>query len=183
MNDPANSAPGNAHWYAVYCKHRHERAVRDRLVGLNLSAHVADYQARVRWGSRQRTTTKNLLPGYVLVHEEMTPAKYLRVLQAPGVVRFVGNPWPWLSWIPEDQMESIRLLLRSREEFADVSFWREGDQVEVLAGPLAGLRGYYGGSAGRWASVVVSVDLLQRSVSVRVNPADLRLVSRRLAVA
>jgi len=164
-------------WYAVYCKHRHERAAAERLASRGFPIYLPEYHTRVKWGARQREVKKNLMPGYLFVQAKMDVGNYVRVLQTPSVVKLVGNAWPRLSWIPEEQMESMRLVLESREKFEEVAYWRVGDQIEVVAGPLAGLRGLYAGEGNHKGSVIVSIDLLQRSVSVAVNAADLRLVS------
>ncbi len=170
-------------WYAIYCKSRHEHMVNDRLAAKGVTAYLADRETRVQWGERQRKIKKNLLPGYVLVQAEMNPRVYLEVLQTQSVVKFVGNPWPNLSWIPEEQVESLRLLLGSQIQFEEVPYWRSGEKVEVVGGPLTGLRGVVAGQAHRKNRVVVSIDLLQRSMAVEIDAYLLqRLEPCRLAV-
>ena len=128
------------------------------------------------WGTRRRQVKRNLLPGYLFFQASMNAENYIRVLQTPGVVKLVGNPWPQLSWVPEEQIESLGLLLKSREVFESVAYWQVGDKVEVIAGPLKGLRGVYAGMAGRQGRVILSIDLLQRSLSVEVDASDLSWV-------
>jgi transcription antitermination factor NusG len=166
--------PLKTHWYAIYCKSRHERQVNERLFIKNITTYLADYETRVQWGARLRKVRKNLLPGYVLVQAQMDSRAYLDILQTPSVVKFVGNPWPRLSWIPDDQVESLRLLLGSRQRFDEVPYWRAGERVEVIAGPLIGLKGLVAGWANRKNRVIVSIDLLQRSVAVEVDTHLLR---------
>lgn len=163
-------------WYAVYCKSRQERVVSSELALKGISGYVADCTRRVQWGTRVRQVRQNLLPGYVLVQARMDPEKYVRILQTPGVVRFVGNHWPRLSWIPDEQVESLRLLLRSREHFKDIPYWSVGERVEVTYGALAGVRGFVAGGTNRKNHVIVSIDLLQRSVAVEVDVSCLRRV-------
>jgi transcription antitermination factor NusG len=123
-----------------------------------------------------------LLPGYLFLEANMDGDSYIRVLQTPGVVKLVGRSWPCLSSVPDEQMESLRLLLKSREGFESVAYWRAGDEVEVMSGPLKGLRGLYAGLASQRGRVIVSIDLLQRSLSVEADPSDLRWL-RPLRVA
>jgi len=148
--------------------------VADRLTGDGFQTCLAEYETGVLWGTRRRQVKRNLLPGYLFLQARLTVEGYVRVLRTPGVVKLVGNPWPRLSWVPEEQIESLRLLLKSRERFESVAYWRVGDKVEVMAGPLKGLRGLYGGMAGQKGRVIVSIDLLQRSQSVEVGASDLR---------
>ncbi|MGH7495678.1 MAG: transcription termination/antitermination protein NusG [bacterium] len=161
-------------WYAIYCISRHERQVNERLNAKGISTFLAEALMRVQWGSRIRKVNKNLLPGYVLVHAQMDPDTYLRALQTPSVVKFVGNPWPNLSWIPDEQVDSLRLLLGSGETFSETPYWKSGDRVEVIAGPLMGLKGLVVTGESRRQRVIVSLDLLQRSLAVEVDSANLR---------
>jgi transcription antitermination factor NusG len=161
-------------WYAIYCKSRHERIVDERLMAKGIATYLADREMRVRWGDRQRKARINLLPGYVLVQAEMNAQIYLEILQTRSVVKFVGNPWPNLSRIPDEQVESLRLLLGSHEPFEEVPYWHSGERVEVIGGPLTGLRGVVAGWKNRKNRVVVSIDLLRRSMAVEVEAHLLR---------
>jgi transcription antitermination factor NusG len=169
------------HWYAIYCKSRHERRVHNRLTAKGIVSYLADYETKAQWGPRLRKFTKNLLPGYVLVQACMDPKIYLKILQTESVVKFVGRPYPQLSWIPDKQVQSLRLLLESRCAFDEVSYFnagfKAGDQVEVITGPLAGLRGVVNGPANPKHRVIVSIDLLQRSVALEIDAYLLRRVN------
>jgi transcription antitermination factor NusG len=148
--------------------------VAERLIGNGLHAYVAEYETRVLWGARRRQIKTNLLPGYVFVEAAMDLERYVRLLQTPGVVKLVGNPWPRLSWVPVEQFKSLQLVLKSRERFENEAFWQPGDNVEVIAGPLKGVRGLYSSMANEKGRVIVSIDLLHRSLSVEVGASDLR---------
>ena len=169
-------------WYVVYCRHRHDRAVAERLSVNGFHTYLAEYEARALWGLRCRHVKRNLLPGYVFFEARMDVESYIHVLQTPGVVKLVGRSWPHLSAVPTEQIESLRLLLKSREGFESVAYWRAGDDVEIMSGPLKGLRGLYAGMASQRGRVIVSIDLLQRSLSVVADVSDLRWI-RRLRVA
>jgi transcription antitermination factor NusG len=148
----------------------------------SITTYLAEREMRVRWGERWRKVRVNLLPGYVLVQAEMNPRIYLEILQTQSVVKFVGNPWPNLSWIPDEQVESLRLLLGSNAPIEDVPYWCSGESVEVIGGPLTGLRGVIAGWAHRKNRVIVSIDLLRRSMAVEVDASLLRSV-KRMSVA
>ncbi|MDQ7065660.1 MAG: transcription termination/antitermination NusG family protein [candidate division KSB1 bacterium] len=161
-------------WYAIYCKSRHDVQVRNRLKSKGIQTYLAEYRTRVRWGQRIRKVTRNLLPGYVLVRIQLTPKNYLRVLQTQGVVRFIDKPWPHVPWIPDEQVDSLRLLLNSNCPFEEVPYWDCGEEVEIIAGALKGLQGKVVEFSKKKNIVVVSIDLLKRSVAVEINAALLR---------
>lgn len=170
---------GNEHWYAVYCKSRHEHMVHERLAAKGIVSYLASYETRAQWGTRQRKTRKNLLPGYVLVQACMDPKIYLAILQTESVVKFVGNLWPKLSWIPDEQVDSMRLLLGAPLPVEEVPYWQAGERVEVIGGPLTGLRGMVASLANRPNRVIVSIDLLRRSMAAEIDAHLLRRVRLR----
>jgi transcription antitermination factor NusG len=164
-----------SNWYAIYCKHKHERVVHEALTTKGIYSYLAEYETRVQWGTRLRKVKKNLLPSYVLVQMPARDSEmYLSVLQTHGVVKFVGRPWPQLSAIPVEQIDGIKLLLASKKNFEEIAYFRAGESVEVIAGPLAGLTGRVIDSTGRKRRVIISIDLLQRSVAVELDSALLR---------
>lgn len=166
---------GIPNWYAIYCRHKHERVVHDVLTAKGINSYLAEYETRAQWGTRLRKIRKNLLPGYVLVQMPARDSEiYLSVVQTHGVVKIVGRPWPQLSAIPVEQIESVKLLLGSQKYFEETAYFSAGESVEVIAGPLAGLTGRVIDSTSRRSRVIISIDLLHRSVAVEVDPALLR---------
>ncbi len=165
------------HWYALHCKSRHERQVETRLRAQGLTTYLAEHEVLAQWGARRRKVKKNTLPGYVLVRAQMEARTHLNILQTTSVVKIVGKPWPRLSWIPDEQVESLRLMLGASLPVEDVAYWNLGDRVEVTAGPLTGLHGYVTSNDHRRKRVIVSIDLLRRSVAVEVEAHLLREVA------
>jgi len=172
-----------AQWYAIYCKSRHERQVNQRLVALGVETFLADYTTRVHWGARVRSVQKNLLPGYLLVRLGPVWQRYHEILQIPGVVKFVGNIWPNLSSIPHEQIASLQVMLGSQLVFTEIAYLSAGDEVEVVAGPLAGIYGRVLSRKNRNCRVFISVDLLKRSIQVEVDPALLAPVREKTVLA
>lgn len=177
-----NSAD-RARWYAIYCKSRHERQAHLKLLSKGIETFMADYETCAQWGTRRRQVKKNLLPGYLLVRFDKTVQLYYEILQTSGVVKFVGGAWPQLSFIPDEQVESLQALLSSEQPFVEVPYLNVGDKVEVMAGPLAGLRGRVFAAKAHRNRLIVSIDLLQRSVQVELDSSLLARAEREVALA
>ena len=96
--------------------------VHERLLEKGYDSYLADYRTRMKHGKRLRIVQINLLPGYVLISAAVTPKVYLDILQTKSVVHFVGRPWPDLSLIPDDQVESLKLLLHSQQRFEEIAY-------------------------------------------------------------
>ena len=108
-----------------------------------------------------------LFPGYVFCR--VTPCIGSPILTTPGVIRIVGVGATPTS-IPESEIESVRAVMRSGLNNRRHAYLCSGRKVRVHSGPLAGAEGV----VVSWNSaerLVISVSLLQRSISVEVLPA------------
>jgi transcription antitermination factor NusG len=119
-----------------------------------------------------------LFPGYVFVRLAMRDR--LRVLQIPSVVRLVGfGGWP--TPLPDEEMEILRKGLCQGLRAEPHPFLTVGRRVRITAGPFAGLEGVLKLKKSN-LRVVVSLELIQRSVAVDVDATDVQgVVSARRA--
>jgi transcription antitermination factor NusG len=85
------------------------------------------------------------------------------------VARILGEPTTGFTPVPAAQVEAIRQVLGSGLVCAAVPYVRLGERVRIKDGPLAGVEGVIQELNTRKRRVVVSVDLLQRSVAVELE--------------
>lgn len=152
-------------WYAVVTRPRHEKTVSAGLRAKGLSEFLPLYKDRRRWSDRVQTVESTLFPGYVFCHFAFP--QVLSVRQTAGVmnvVSFAGRPAP----LDESEIAAIRTALLSGYPVAPQPYMRAGDFVRIGYGPLAGVEGYLLRENGG-LRVVISVSLLQRSISVDVE--------------
>src|SRR4051812_28075034 len=91
-------------WYAVHTSAQREKKVADYLLQAGVEQFLPVYQNRRRWKDRIVTIETPLFTGYLFVHIPLV--EKLRVLNAPGVARFVcqnGKP----AVIPEQDIERV----------------------------------------------------------------------------
>jgi transcription termination/antitermination protein NusG len=88
-------------------------------------------------------------------------------------VRIVGCNGP--ESIPDEEMVSLQKLAVSGLDYEPYQYCEEGMVVEVIGGPLAGIRGTLIRKAGH-DHVVVRVRLIQQSASVQVARSNVRPV-------
>lgn len=89
------------------------------------------------------------------------------ILTTPGVVSvlsFGSDPVP----IPEDEIEAVQTVLRSGRGAQPCPFPSTGQRIRVNHGCFTGLEGILIERKSTWR-LVVSVTLLQRSVSVEID--------------
>lgn len=153
MSSPLTGQP----WYAVSVRRHCERSV----TGILRIKGYETYLASVP-GDRFRP----LLPGYVFVrHDEVAVA---RITTSEGVIRILGYG-SVAAAIPEQEMHSFMTAVESGENPRVSPHLSEGDRVEIVDGPLRGCRGRIL-QTGSEHKFVVSIAMLQRSVSVGLRP-------------
>jgi transcription antitermination factor NusG len=157
-------------WYALTVRPRYEKAVADALEGKGYEQFLPLYASRREWSDRVKTVHLPLFAGYVFLRLDIT--RRLPVLKTPGVVSFVSlGPEPTPIDAPE--IESIRSLVRSGVPVGPWPYLKEGQEVEVTRGALKGVRGILLKVKSQ-LRLVISVNLLQRSVAVEVDRDDVR---------
>ena len=166
-------SPAPAHiprWYACCTRARHEKFVAKQLQGLGVDHFLPLYRSLRRWKDRRKMIDLALFPGYVFVKIPL----HIRtlVLGIPGMVRFVsfhGNPAP----LSEHEIETLRGGLEQQVYAEPHPYLRVGRLVRVEHGPLAGVQGFLVRKKDRFR-LVISLDLIQRSISAEVDAADVR---------
>lgn len=159
-------------WYAIYTIVRHEKAVHAELTKKHIVSYLPIREVFNRWKDRNKRVLLPLFPGYLFVNIDLEDK--MDVLKTKGVVRMLGvngNPMP----VPDLQIESIKNLLGSNLKYDQYDFLAEGKEVEVIHGPLMGSRGKIIQRRGQ-CRLVLSVDLIQRSIAVEVDIDDVDVV-------
>jgi transcription antitermination factor NusG len=159
-------------WLAVYTKSRHEKKVDWALTEKSVETFLPLLEVLVRWKDRNKRVYVPLFPGYLFVH--IDPKDRLEVLTTDGVVSILGNggkPVP----VPLREIESTRKILRSGLKFKPFPYEMEGKQAVIVSGPLEGARGKVLYARGG-CNLVMSVNLIRRSVSVEVDINDVEFV-------
>jgi transcription antitermination factor NusG len=114
---------------------------------------------------RKRLLQVPLFPGYVFAHVQMSHENYSHIIKSPGVVRLLG--WNGKFYpVPKETIESIRIMLASRRSCYPWENLQQGQRVRIVEGPLAGAVGRVERVNGRKRRLVVTVELLSRSVAV-----------------
>ncbi|MGH7181291.1 MAG: UpxY family transcription antiterminator [Nitrospiraceae bacterium] len=160
-----------ASWYALSTRSRQEKLVRDRLADSGVEQLLPLTRRLSQWSDRKMWIDAPLFSGFCFARFSLHDQ--LAVLRLPGVVRIVGCNGP--ESIPDEEMVSLQKLAVSGLDYERHEHCEEGMLVEVIGGPLAGVRGTLIRKAGR-DYVVVKVRLIQQSASVQVVRSNIRPV-------
>ena len=156
-----------APWYALQVRTRHESGVANYLVGQGYEAFLPLYKCRKRWSDRVKEVQTPLFSGYLFCRFD--PQDRLPIMKTPGVMQIVGvNRVP----VPVDEAEisAIQALVASGIPNQPWPFLQVGERVRIESGSLCGLEGILMDFKGT-QRLVLSITLLQRSVSVEIDSA------------
>lgn len=167
-------APEESKWYAVQTMARHEKKVSLQLLGKNIFTFLPLIQQIHQWSDRQSKVEVPLFSCYTFVRIVPTAENWVRVVRTEGVLGFVGARGQGTS-IPEEQIESLRTAMKEKIPCRTHPFIKNGDRVRIRGGSLDGIEGILK-QQGADRCLVVSVELLQRSISIRVNGYDIELI-------
>jgi transcription antitermination factor NusG len=172
---PVASASTSARWYAVQTRSRFEKVVQAALQSEGVEHYLALFQEVHQWKDRKKMVELPLFSGYIFVRfDNHVDAVRLRVLHTVGVTRILGSNGI-IDPIPDQQIESLRQLLRSKNRCYPHPFIREGAWVRVRRGVLAGLEGRLIRVKNE-TRLILSVDLLSQSVATEVDARDVEPV-------
>jgi transcription antitermination factor NusG len=157
-------------WYALSTKSRHEKKVQERLTAKGFETYVPLRTVIRKWSDRKKKVEEPLFNGYVFVY--MLYSQRLTVLETYGIVRLVmfnGRP----GYLHQQEIDTIRHILEAQKEsgYTVEAFDGKmiGDFVEVIEGPLTGLRGQFI-KVKNESKLTISIDGIGKSLMVDVPP-------------
>ena len=155
-------------WYALKTRSRHEKRVRDQLLDRKITTFLPVHECWRQWKDRKKKVELPLFPGYCFARFPLI--ERLRVLNVLGVADLVsinGHPEP----VRDEEIDAIQRLLATKLQFDPHPFLEEGMDVEVVRGPLAGIRGKLL-RKDRVTRLVLAVTLVRQAAVVEIHPAD-----------
>jgi transcription antitermination factor NusG len=166
-------------WYALRIRSRFAGIASEVLRSKGYELYCPSFKIRRQWTDRVVTAESPLFPGYLFCCFDLI--KRSDILATPGMIGIVGignNPIP----VEYEELEAIRVVLKSGLSAQRWPYFNVGSPIRIEHGPLAGVQGTLL-SADRMDKFVVSVNLLQRSVAVEIDPTWVRPVTSDSAVA
>jgi len=157
-------------WFAIRTRPRHEKAVVKQLEFTRVETFLPLCTEMRSWSDRRKEVDFPLFPGYVFVRFANCSHTRLSVFQARGVIGFVG-PNNKATAIPTPQIEALRSLVDAQVDFRPHPYLNVGQRIRIGNGALQGLEGVLVRVASD-QSLIVSVDLIHKSVAIRLEGYD-----------
>ena len=169
MSERALALEQDAGWYALWTHSNCEHLVQRQLASKGYETFLPQLKAWKRRGRERFLSCKPMFPGYLFLRHSMDKAAYIDILGSRGLVRVLGERWDRLDQIPEWEIDAIRQVIDSGMPALPYPFLREGQRVRIARGPMAGMEGFLVELEPRKGILVLSIDLLQRSVAVEID--------------
>lgn len=173
-------------WYVVHTYSGFEstakRALEERIVSLGLQERISEVlvpteQVVEMRGGQKRVSTRKFLPGYLLVKMELDDETWHVVKNTPKITGFVGNmrnPPP----VPEEEVLRITDRMTEAEgEPKPVMHFERGEEVRVVEGPFATMKGVVEETNPTRGKLRVMVSIFGRPTAVELDYAQVEKVN------
>jgi len=158
---PADRFP----WYGIRTRSNHEKVASIVLRGKGYDPYMPLYRLKRGGPGAQGEAEYPLFPGYVFCRFDVK--KRLPILMTTGVISVLGfGKEP--AAIPDEEIEAVQAVLLSGLPAEPCAYLREGQKVRVKNGSLDGVEGILVKKKNQYR-MVVSVTMLQRSISVEID--------------
>jgi transcription antitermination factor NusG len=140
---------------------------------------VPTFKQKREWSDRTKIVEVPLFTGYLFLRFDARNDH--PVVTVPGVIRFVGTgkmPTP----IDNAEIEALQLATRAGLTCGPCAFLAVGQEIEIRLGPLASLRGKIVRFKDK-QRLILSVNLIQKSVFVEIDGYEVTPVSRSVATS
>jgi transcription antitermination factor NusG len=127
-------------WHVIYTRSRAEKKVLTELQIKNIECFLPLQRKLRQWKDRKKWVETPLISGYLFVY--INREDYDKVLQTDNVVCYITFEGK-AAIIPDCQINALKQLLQQSEIEVEVSVenFKPGKKVEIISGPLIGIRG------------------------------------------
>ncbi len=153
-------------WFAIQTRPKYEKKVASDLEEKAVAVFLPVYSIKRQWSDRQKVVHPPLFPGYVFVQLVPTIHNRVPILRTNGVTGFVGARGIGTP-IPDDEMDALQAVIAREVAFEPYPYLKIGKRVCIRGGSLDGIEGLLTAINGD-QSLVVSVDLIQKSIAIRI---------------
>ena len=156
-------------WHVLWTRSHCEQLVHDQLVAKGFHILLPRTNLWSKQRGVQRLAPVPMFPGYLFLHHAMDKESYVEVRKARGLVEILGGRWDRLAAVPEREVTAIEKVDRARLPALPHPYLRQGHRVRITDGPLVDVEGLLIRFNANKGVVLLSVNLLQRSVAVEVD--------------
>ncbi len=172
----AASSEPDSKWVAIYTRFRREKFVRNLLQKAGIHCYVPLLKKVRKYETKLRYVELPIIHCYVFAR--ILPENRIAVLRTPGVVDFVRFAGEIVT-IPEEEIALMQRVVGDiRDEQAFSRDFVSGEEIEVIAGHLTGLRGVLIARKNK-AKFQVEFERMGCTLRIDIDPVNMRRTGRR----
>lgn len=158
-------------WYVIHTKSRHEYKVHTGLLQKDLTTFLPEVEVWSTRKDRKKKIKIPLFPGYLFVETDLSDNETkLGILKTAGVVRILGKKENSEQIpVPDETIDAIKRFLNKKADIFSLQYPQEGEPARIISGPFAGIEGIVVKSDLNKEIFVISIDILHRSVAVKLE--------------
>jgi transcription antitermination factor NusG len=163
-----SGSPG-APWHVLWTRSHYEQLVYDQLTAKALHPFLPTIEV---WSRRRGLRHRIRIPmfsGYLFLHDALDKHSDVEVRKARGLVSILGERWDQRAMVPKEEIEAIRQVVSARLPALPHPYLKEGQRVRILRGPMADVEGILVRTKPNKGLLVLSIELLRRSVAVEID--------------
>jgi transcription antitermination factor NusG len=157
-------------WFAILARTGREKTANLQLENAGYQCFLPISKYVRRWSDRMKEVEVPLFPGYLFCR--MNPNNRLPVLMTPGVIQIVGAGKTLIP-VGEEEIAAIQRVEKSGLSTMPWPYLEVGHVARIEDGPLRGMSGIVI-KIKSGLKLVLSVNLLQRSVAVEIDRSWIR---------
>jgi transcription termination/antitermination protein NusG len=161
--------PAREKWHALWTRSNCEQLVHDALQAKGFEVFLPKVGVWSRRAGRRQLAPAPMFPSYLFLRRAMDKKSYIEVSKANGLVDILGERWDRLAVVPDPDIAAIRQALRANLPVLPHPFLAAGQRVRIARGPLTDVEGFLVRANPAKGLLVISIDMLHRSVAVEVD--------------
>ena len=164
-------------WIVVRSKPRSEKVAHNELVKKNIEAYLPLLKERRKWSDRKKWVEFPLFSSYLFARIDIKDSIF--VLQTQGVNTIVkfGKQ---IAIVQNSVIKAIRLAMEGGYQLEPVEYFVEGNRVEVVAGPMKGIKGIVAKLRGQ-NRLIIKIDAIQQALSIQIESKFIRNLNSKNA--
>jgi transcriptional antiterminator RfaH len=158
-------------WYVIHTKPRQEQRALENLQRQGFEAWLPMIELEKVRRSRLTKVTEPMFSRYLFIRLDTTQTNWSPIRSTLGVSKLVsfGN-------VPAAVPDALIDMLRDSPPLTPQRLMNPGDEVQLVEGPLRGLRGIYQQHDGE-ARAMVLIELLSQPQTIQIELQALRPVT------
>jgi len=169
QHDDLDSCESEPKWHILWTRSNCEKLVYESLSSKSYELFLPRVVERTKGRSSIRLNNVPMFRGYFFLRHAMDKYSYLDVIKTRGLIDILGPRWDRLATVPDHEIETIRKTVDSGLPTIPYPYLRKGDKVRITHGPLANVEGILVKSEPETGLLVLSVNLLRRSIATRID--------------